>query len=118
MPKNRSAIGPYSRGSSLAKVDGRTRSGRFIATIRNELTHHVGSPSAPQRILIELAAILALRIALLSGIVLSTEAIEERDDRQLVAWMNALARTVEKLGLDRKTAPLSIVDYLAEKGSR
>jgi hypothetical protein len=105
-------IGAYSRPSSMAKVDGRTRHGRFIAAVRKRLSDHVGgNPSATQAVLIELAALMSLRIALLSDVVLSAAAIEERDDRQLVAWINSLARLMDKLGLKGAASrPRSLAD--------
>jgi len=81
-----------------------------MAAIRKRLSDHVGgSPSATEMILIELSCILALRVALLSDVVLSSAAIDERDDRQLVSWINSLARIMDRLK-GAAAAPPSITD--------
>jgi hypothetical protein len=57
------AIGPYSRPLALAKLDGRTREAALVRRVRAELTAHVGgNPTFPQRMLIDRAAVLALRM--------------------------------------------------------
>ncbi len=62
MPK----IGPHSRPDKLQIVDGRLAEGRLMARVRAELTQHLGGkPTAPQRILIDRAAALSLRLHLM-----------------------------------------------------
>lgn len=57
-------VGAYSRPFTLAKLDGRTREAALMRRVRAELTAYVGgSPTFPQRSLIDRAAILALRMA-------------------------------------------------------
>jgi hypothetical protein len=49
-------LGPRSRPHMLAKLDKRTKEGKALAELRDELTRHVGgAPSAVQRVLIERA---------------------------------------------------------------
>ncbi len=98
-------IGAYSGGSALARVDLRTREGRFLQAIQQELTEHVGGqPNAAQQLLIRLASIKALRIALMADHVLSQESISERDDRQFLCWANSLRRDLDVLGLTRQAS--------------
>ena len=118
MPGKAHRIGPYSRRTGLARLDARTSEGRFFRTVVAELEAHLGSrPTAPQRLLIKLAALKALRIALLAELVVTETAIEERDDRQLVAWMNGLRLDLQALGLARpeRDAP-SLATYLSKRG--
>jgi hypothetical protein len=61
-------ISPRSRGQRrcILRVDTRTREGRLLRDVRKTLLEHVGSnPTAVHRALIESAAWLELRIALL-----------------------------------------------------
>lgn len=98
----------------MALLDSRTREGRFAKVVREELISHLGGqPTAPQVLLIETATLMALRVALLSRHVLSEEALRERDDRQLVAWMNSLRLTLVALGIERpiQAAP-SLASYI------
>ena len=57
------ALGPYSRATRLAHVDGRSREGRLLRSVRDELTNQIGNPSPAQKALIDRASWLSLRIA-------------------------------------------------------
>jgi hypothetical protein len=99
-----SEVGPYSRPNVLAKLDGRRREARLMQTVRDELTDHVGgNPTAPQRALIERAAMLTLHVALMDAKVMEPDAgpLSERDSRQYLAWSNALTRIMRDLGADK-----------------
>ena len=53
MAKKTRQVGPYTRDKALAHLDLRTREGRFLMAIQDELTNHVGgAPSAAEAILI------------------------------------------------------------------
>ena len=94
-------IGPYSKDSGLAKLDHRTREGKFVLAIEAELRRHLGgSPSVPQQLLAKLASIKALRISLMVPLVLTEASISERNDREFLAWANSFRRDLETLGLD------------------
>ena len=96
-------LGAYSQGKALINVDRRTREGKFATAVESELLAHLGgAPTAPQRLIVQLASMKALRIALLTDVVLSADAINERDDRQLVAWMNSLRLDLVTLGIERQ----------------
>ena len=73
----------------------------MMRRIRTELTAHVGgAPSATQRVLIDRAAQLALRLALLDEKMLTPGgAMTEHGSRQYLAWSNALDRAMRTLGL-------------------
>ena len=48
--------------SKLALVDGRTSAGQHLKRVQKDLTAHVGTPNAAQRMLIDQCAMLSLRI--------------------------------------------------------
>ncbi len=101
-------IGAYSGGSALIRVDRRTREGRFLQAVHRELTEQVGGePTAAEQLLIKLATLKALRVALMADSIMTREAIDERADRQFLAWANSLRRDLDVLGISRraKTSP-------------
>ena len=111
-------IGPYSRPDSLAKISGRTREGRIVRGVRADLTAHLGGkPSATQRVLIERAAMLTLRIALMDAKA-SDGRLSEKDGREYLAWTNTLTRLMRQLGL-KGTAqqPRTLAEHLANKAA-
>jgi hypothetical protein len=98
MPKNSSRIGPYSRPNALAKLDGRRREAKLMAETRAELIEHIGgSPNAVQRRLIERAAVLALRLAIMDARA-PDGGMSEKDSKEYVCWSNAYVRTLRELG--------------------
>ncbi|MEK1928492.1 MAG: hypothetical protein AAAC47_01670 [Pararhizobium sp.] len=113
-----SDIGPYSRPSVLAKLDGRTREARLMQTVRDDLTAHIGGrPSATQKALIDRAAWLQLHVSLMDAKTLEDGGpLSERDSRQYLAWSNSLTRIMRDLGADQpKNKPKrSLQDLLAE----
>jgi hypothetical protein len=113
------SIGPYSRPPSLAKLDGRTREARLLRETRAELAQHVGgAPSATQRALIERAAQLSLRIALMDAKFAETSIQTEHDSRTYLAWSSTLSRTMRELGVHAAPArPRTLADHLASKAA-
>jgi hypothetical protein len=97
----RKKLGPFSRVHHLASVDGRSQVGRYVRQLRRQLSEHVGgSPSIPQRVLIEQAAIKAARIGLLvDKILTSADPDVDLATRCYLAWSNSLRRDLEALGL-------------------
>ena len=90
---------------------------KLMAEVRDELTAHIGGkPTVTQRMLVNRAAVLSLRIHLLDRLTLSDAGLSEKNAREAVCWENALRRTLMALGIkgaaDR--AP-SLKDYLATK---
>ena len=94
------AIGPYSSPTTLAKLDGRTREAALMRRVRSELTAHLGgSPTFPQRALIDRAAVLALRIAQIDRKIMAGGDLTTIDNNCAIAWHNAYRRTIEALGV-------------------
>jgi hypothetical protein len=102
MPK----LGPYSNCATLAKLDGRTREARLVKSLRAELVAHVGgNPSTTQRLLIDQACALQLRIALMDADSERIDVMTERNQVQYLAWSGALTRLLDKIGLKAAAAP-------------
>jgi hypothetical protein len=109
---------PYSRPVALASIDGRSRESVMLRKLRADLVAHVGgNPSATQRAVIERACMLSLHLHLLDEKILK-EGMSEHDSRSYLAWSNALARTMTRLGM-KGTAekPPSLSDYIAKDGA-
>ncbi|NPD68926.1 hypothetical protein HN018_02850 [Lichenicola cladoniae] len=104
-------IGPHSSAVALAKLDGRTRQGRLLRDIRADLVKHVGgSPSATERILIDQAAQLRLRLALMDAE--DAGVLSERNAREYLSWSSALGRMLRQLGLKAAAKPAPSLDDL------
>ena len=108
-------VGPYSRSGPLAKVDGRSREGRFLKSIRAELVDHVGGcPSVTERHLIERAVWLAFRVAQLDAKMAGSDKFTDHDSRTYLAWSNSLTRCLRELGLKPSAqSPRSLAEVLA-----
>ena len=112
----RGTIGPY---GSLARLDGRSREAVFIRKVRKDLLAHVGvPPTVVQRLLIERATILSLRLAQIDERIL-TDGLTLHDNNQAIAWQNALTRVLVALGVPKDAAPAvpSLADHLAALGA-
>jgi hypothetical protein len=111
-------IGTYSRRFGLTKLDGRTREAVLMRRVRDELTRHVGgNPSVTQRLLIDRAAVLSLRVAQIDQKILAGEPLTLHDSNFALAWNNALRRTLVQLGVEsaeRASAP-SLHDHIAQR---
>jgi hypothetical protein len=108
-------IGVYSRQPALRKLDKRTREAGYMAWVRADLIAHVGgNPTIVQKMLIDRAAILSLRLAMAD-----TKIIEDRltlcDNNHIVAWQNALTRVLRTLGVHRSGADINLANYVTEK---
>lgn len=101
MPRGiRPPIGVYSRRIALGKLDGRRREAKLIRDLVDEFTAHVGGlPSAVEKRLIERAAVLHLRLALMDQQTAPGGAMSEKNAREYVCWHNAYVRTLHALGL-------------------
>src|SRR4249920_2497374 len=98
-------IGPHSRPDKLAIVDGRLAEGKLMARVRAELTQHLGGkPSATQKILIDRAAALSLRIHLMDRESARSREMSERNGRQYLAWHNSLTRLLRQIGMTPASA--------------
>lgn len=98
-------------------MDRRTRAGKFWKAVEAELVAHVGTPTAPQRLLIQSATLKATRLALMSDALLQGEDIHaESSQDKALAWLNSLRHDLQALGLERRTALTpTLADYLEAK---
>ena len=102
----------------MATLDRRTRAGRVMATVVRELTEHLGDASAPQRLLIQSAALKATRLALLSEQILADDAPSSGSDGHALAWLNSLRLDLQAIGLERRGKPtLDLNDYLKSEAA-
>ena len=109
-------VGAHSRRIALGDIDGRLREARLMREITEELTAHCGGhPSAVQRRLIQRAAILHLRLALMDEQIEPDGSITEKHAREYLCWNNAYVRTLRTLGLKGVSSAPSLADYLAGK---
>jgi hypothetical protein len=99
-------VGVYSCLTSLVEVDKRSREYRLMRQVRRDLTAHIGgNPNAAQRMLIERAVILSLRVAMLDQKIVNGEILTTLDNNQYLAWSNSLVRTIARLGIDPTSVP-------------
>jgi hypothetical protein len=110
-------IGPHSRPYRLAKLDGRTREAKLLGTIRADLTEHfAGQPSATQKLVIDQAAQLALRLALMDRRLAEGGVQSEADSKTYISLANSYARLMSRLGLKNGNAAAgtqSVADAIA-----
>jgi hypothetical protein len=108
--------GPFSRDQSLSGADRRTRAGRVMKGVIAELMQHIGDASAPQRLLIQSAALKATRLMMLTDQLLANDPPSEGSDHHALAWLNSLRLDLQALGLERKgPATLDLHAYIKER---
>jgi len=118
MPSRRKKPGPFSRDQALATLDGRTRAARVMKSVTGELMRHLGDASAPQRLLVQSAALKAVRLSLLTEQLLTGDAPGEGSDHHALAWLNSLRLDLQALGLERRPIQsLDLATYLNEQAS-
>jgi len=94
---NARTIGPHSRRIALGMIDGRRREAKLMRDVRDELVQHCGGkPSIVQRRLIDRAAVLALRLALMDA-ESPTGSMSERNAREYLCWHSAYVRTLKAI---------------------
>lgn len=99
-------IGPHSRPKSLAKIDGRTREAALMRRTREALVAHVGNcPTATQRVMIDQAVQLTIRIAAMDRKYAETGEQTDFDSRTYLAWTGSLTRLMRTLGLEAAPPP-------------
>jgi hypothetical protein len=110
--------GPFSRDQAIIDLDRRTRAGRVMKGVIHELNAHIGDATAPQRLLIQSAALKSVRLALLSDQLLDGTPPSEGSDHHALAWLNSLRLDLQALGLERKgPAALDLREYLKEQAA-
>ena len=98
---------PYSTPATLTKLDKRTVESRLLAKTRRDLIAHVGGhPSATESMLIERAAQLTLRIAVMDRKLSAPGADVEALSKVYLAWSGSLMRSLARLGM--KAAPCRV----------
>jgi hypothetical protein len=94
------ALGPKSRRSRLAALDGRTQEANLLRRTRQELLAHCGANlSVVQRSLCERAAVLTLYVSQFDARALRKGGLSLHDSREYLACSNALSRSLRQLGL-------------------
>jgi hypothetical protein len=115
LPKIRK-VGPFSRiRGGIRRLDKRTKAGRYIEAVKATLVQHVGGrPSVTQTVLIERAAILSLRLALMDAQTEPGGAMSEKNAREYLCWSNAHTRLMGLLGpgVSPNAAAPTLADYL------
>jgi hypothetical protein len=97
--------GAYSREIRLAQVDRRSRKGRLLDQMRAVLTEQLGGRLSPtQTVLIERAAMLQLRCAVLDARIIDGT-FSEYDAKTYLAFSNSLTRTMVALGFGADAGP-------------
>jgi len=111
-------LGPHSRRHRLGFLDGRTFEARLHRKFRAELIAHVGgAPSIAQAAIVERAAWVQLRLAMMDSKVASGD-FTEQDSHVYLAWANTLGRLLARLGLEPQAAkPPSIYDLFPEQAA-
>jgi hypothetical protein len=80
--------------------------------VRRDLTAHIGgNPTAPQRMLIERAAILTLRLSKLDQKIIDDASFTLHDNNHAVAWSNALTKCMKTLGVNRPVVPPAFDEF-------
>jgi hypothetical protein len=83
-----------------AGIDGRSSDAVFLRTVRAELLAHIGrEPSVPERLLVEQAAQIRLRIAKTDALYARQPEITQHAGREYLALANALAKILGQLGM-------------------
>lgn len=116
-PRPSKRIAAYSRYGALAYLDGRRREALFLKRYRGELINHCGgNPSAIELRLIERAAWLALKLAMLDEkMTLGTATLH--DHNYYLSWSNSLTRTLARLPRKAAAPPQpSLADLLRGNG--
>jgi hypothetical protein len=107
--------GPFSRDQAITDVDRRTREGRFLKTITTELINHLGDATAPQRLIIQAAALKATRMMLLTDQLLAGVPLSAGSDHHALAWLNSMRLDLQAIGLERKGPALGRVPDLVQR---
>ena len=107
-------VGLHSTPERLARADGRTGEGRLLKMVRQELVAHVGgSPSTPQAMLIEVIALKAMRLGMVSEAYKAGAGELGKVDETFLKLSGSLREDLRLLGMERpaQEAP-SLVRYL------
>jgi hypothetical protein len=87
----------HSRLLQRGSVDGRSREGRFLRAVRDELTEMVGDPTPAENVTIERVAWLRLHIALIDERVAAGAILSAHDMRSYTAYSSTLLTAMRRL---------------------
>jgi hypothetical protein len=98
----------------ITRLDRRTRQAAFLQGMRDQLLEHVG-PDATilQRVLVDRAALLSLRLAQCDARILADQPMTVLDNNQIIAWQNALTRCLNALGVKGKRNRVRLPPHLS-----
>ena len=99
-------LGPRSRRTSIDRLDKRTHEARFLKRMRAELARNVGeNPTFAQKEMIDLAAMLALRIKIADAKFSDDQSMSEVEARSYQGFCSAYARMLLRLKIEPPDAP-------------
>jgi hypothetical protein len=79
--------------------------------VRTDLMHHVdGNPTVMQRMIVEQCIVLSLRIHLMNREFLKQGEMTEHNSRDYIAWVDALSRLLQQLGINGAASPEPAAD--------
>lgn len=117
-------LGPRSRRTSIDRMDKRTHEARFIKRMRANLIANVGgNPTFAQKEMIDLAAMLALRIKMADAKFSDEQSMSEVEARTYQGFCSAYARMLLRLKIEPSDAPgpdassNALAEYIAMKNS-
>ena len=103
--------GAYSREAAIARPAARTKEARYLNSVRDQLTDHLGGKTtAVQKFQIERIAMTMLRIELMDSRALKDRDIGERQARDYLAWNNTVSRMLFRLGAKKMPDSPSLHD--------
>jgi len=117
---SRRAPGPYSKATTLARLDGRCRAAQLAKSTRAALIAHVGGkPSATQLALIDQAVQLKVRLRMMDDQFVAAGEQSPHAERSYLAWSGHYTRTVAALGIAPSPERVPTLDeYLANRAAQ
>jgi hypothetical protein len=86
-----------------------------MKSVVDELLGHLGDPTPPQRLIVQSAAIKAVRLSLLTDRLLANEGLADGADHHALSWLNSMRLDLQALGLERREKPLlDLTSYLTK----
>jgi hypothetical protein len=124
-PRSRNSIsgrrplaGPFSRDETIVNLDRRSHCGRMFRDLTESLHQQLGdSPTPAQRLIVQSAAVKAVRMSLASEQIMAMESSVADIDREWLAWSNSLKQDLQALGLKAVATekPLTLEQYVQHK---
>lgn len=112
-PKNRNAV---RHGAYVQVFDGRTRAGKLQRQVEAALVTAMGGDPSPQQVLIlQRAAVKAIRCSLLEGHILSAKKTSITAERHYLAWARELRLDLQALGLQRQARPVPDLEQYVQE---